>query len=55
LAAPCIQRRFEATNIVRASKKGASDFTRAFRPAYGLAPQDIRQYRTDMHARHNRL
>jgi hypothetical protein len=30
-------------------------FHTGFRRAYGLAPQDIRQYRTDMHARHNRL
>ena len=30
--------------------RSASDFTRAFRRAYGLAPQDIRQYRDDMGA-----
>ncbi|MFL9950340.1 helix-turn-helix transcriptional regulator [Paraburkholderia agricolaris] len=35
--------------------KSASDFTRAFRRAYGLAPQDIRQSHTGMHAHHNRL
>jgi AraC-like DNA-binding protein len=25
--------------------KSASDFTRAFRRAYGVAPQDVRHYR----------
>ncbi|WP_144163181.1 AraC family transcriptional regulator [Paraburkholderia sp. BCC1885] len=32
--------------------RSASDFTRAFRRAYGLAPQDIRQYGGDARAPH---
>ena len=30
--------------------RSASDFTRAFRRAYGLAPQDIRQYHDGLRA-----
>ena len=35
--------------------QSASDFTRAFRRAYDLAPQDIRQYHDDMRAPPKRL
>jgi AraC-like DNA-binding protein len=35
--------------------RSASDFTRAFRRAYGLAPQDVRQYHDNLRASPKRL